>query len=114
MATNTRGKQSVRPGRRPSLTAEHVAVLQDIVKEQPRSSLEEVTRELARRTGVKVCTATVRKGLRQAGVQRIRPVRRAAERAAAQGTAPKRYGYAAAHRRSDGPSGMNTDLTDAE
>jgi putative transposase len=25
-----------------------------------------------------------------------------------------RYGYTAAHRRADGPSGMNTDLTDAE
>ena len=41
-----------RPGRKPSLNAAHTAVLRVIIQEQPQSSLDEVTRELLRRTGV--------------------------------------------------------------
>jgi len=114
MATKTRNEQPGRPGRRPSLNADHTAVLRTIIREQPRSSLGEVTRELLRRAGVKVSTVTVRKALREAGIERLKPLRRAGERAAVQGVAPVRYGYTAAHRRRDGASGMNTDLTDAE
>ena len=114
MATKTRDEQPGRPGRRPSLNADHTAVLRTIIREQPRSSLGEVTRELLRRAGVKVSTVTVRKALREAGIERLKPLRRAGERAAVQGAAPVRYGYTAAHRRRDGASGMNTDLTDAE
>jgi putative transposase len=114
MATKRRSEQPGRPGRKPSLRAEHVVVLRAITTEQPRSSLDEVTRELFRRTAVKVSTVTVRKALREAGIERLKPLRRAGERAAVQGASPKRYGYKPAHRRSDGPSGMNTDLTDAE
>jgi putative transposase len=114
MDTNTPTKQARRPGRRPALSAVHVAVLRAITQEQPRSSLEEVARELQRRAGVKVSTVTARKALREAGIERVKPLRRVGERAAAQGSTPQRYGYTDAHRRSDGPSGMNTDLTDAE
>jgi putative transposase len=114
MAKSTATEQPGKPGRKPSLNAEHTAVLRAIVQEQPRSSLDEVTRELLARTGVKVNPVTVRKALRAAGVERLKPLRRAGERAATQGSAPQRYGYTDAHRRSDGPSGMNTDLTDAE
>ena len=89
-------------------------MLRAITLEQPRSSLDEVTRELFHRTGAKVHPVTVRKALREAGIERLKPLRRAGERAAVQGAAPVRYGYTEAHRRSDGPSGMNTDLTDAE
>jgi putative transposase len=114
MATSPASEPPGRPGRKPSLNAEHTAVLRTIIQEQPRSSLDEVTRELFRRAGVKVNPVTVRKALREAGIKRLKPLRRSGERAAAQGSAPKRYGYTDAHRRSDGPSGMNTDLTDAE
>ncbi len=114
MARKTRGEQPRRPGRKPSLNAQHVAVLRAITREQPRSSLDEVTRELFRRAGVMVCTVTVRKALREAGIERLKPLRRAGERAAVQGAAPRRYGYTSKHRRADGASGMNTDLTDAE
>jgi transposase len=114
VAKKTQTEQAGRPGRRPSLNADHTAVLRTIAQEQPRSSLDEVTRELLRRTGVKVNSVTVRKALREAGIERLKPIRRAGERAAVQGAAPKRYGYTAAHRRSDGVNGMNTDLTDAE
>ena len=112
--TKTRSEQPRRAGRKPSLNADHRAVLRAITQEQPRSSLGEVTRELFRRAAVKVSTVTVRKALREAGIERLKPLRRAGERAAVQGTAPTRYGYKAAHRRADGASGMNTDLTDAE
>lgn len=114
MVKKARGEQPGRPGRKPALNAEHTAVLRAITQEQPRSSLDEVTRELFRRTGVKVSTVTARKALRQAGIERLKPLRRAGERAPVQGAAPARYGYTAAHRRADGASGMNTDLTDAE
>ena len=114
MATKARSVDPRPAGRPPALNADHAAVLRAITREQPRSSLDEVTRELFRRAGVKVSTVTVRKALRDAGIERLKPLRRVGERAAAQGTAPKRYGYTAAHRRADGASGMNTDLTDAE
>ena len=114
MATKTRSEQPGRPGRPPALNADHTAVLRTITQEQPRSSLGEVTRELFRRAGVMVSAVTVRKALREAGIDRPKPLRRAGERAAVQGAAPKRSGYTAAHRRKDGASGMNTDLTDAE
>ena len=114
MVKSKASTQPGRPGRRPSLNAGHTAVLRAITQEQPRSSLDEVTRELLRRTGTKVNAVTVRKALREAGIERLKPLRRAGERAAVQGGAPTRYGYTQAHRRSDGPSGMNTDLTDAE
>jgi transposase len=106
--------QQGRPGRKPALDAQHIEVLRSITAQQPRSSLEEVTRELQRSTGVSVCTVTVRKALRQAGIKRLKPERRRSERAAVQGQAPLRVGYGDSHRRADGPSGMNTDLTDAE
>ena len=108
--STTRG----RPGRRPALNAQHIQALRSITREQPRSSLDEVTRELQRRAGVEVCSATVRKALRQAGISRFKPQRKPGERAAVQGGAPLRVGYKELHRRDDGPSGMNTDLTDAE
>lgn len=103
-----------RPGRKPSLNAEHVVVLRAITQEQPRSSLDEVTRELFRRSEIKVNPATVRKALREAGIERLKPIRRASERAAQGRGAGVRTGYTEAHRRSDGASGLNTDLTDAE
>lgn len=102
------------PGRKPLLTADHHAVLKSIAQDLPRSSLDELTRELNRRCNLDVCSATVRKALKQAGITRVRPVRKAAERARVQGGSPVRVGYTERHRREDGRSGMNTDLTDAE
>jgi Ribonuclease G/E len=67
-----------------SLNADHTMVLRAITQEQPRSSLDEVTRELFRCAGVKVSTVIVRK----AGIQRLKPLCRACERAAVQGFAP--------------------------
>jgi len=96
------------------LGVEHIAALREIIRGQPRSSLDEVTRELFRRCGVKVNPVTVRKALREAGIERLEPIRRRGERAAQGRGAGVRTGYTEAHRRSDGASGLNTDLTDAE
>ena len=46
-------------------------MLRAIIQEQPHSSLDEVTRELFRRAGVKVSTVTVRKALHEAGIERL-------------------------------------------
>jgi putative transposase len=106
--------QRRRPGRTAILTEAHLPLLVSIATELPRSSLDELTREFNRRSGLNLCSATVRKGLRQAGVTRMRPIRKAVARAAVQGASPIRVGYSDRHRRSDGISGMNTDVTDAE
>ncbi|BDI05860.1 hypothetical protein CATMQ487_28300 [Sphaerotilus microaerophilus] len=108
------GEGKYKGGRPPLLNDEHVEVLRAITTEQPRSSLGEVTRELGRRTGMNVCTVTVRKALRQAGIERVKPIRKPTQRALVRGGTPLRVGYTDAHRREDGPSGMNTDLTEAE
>ena len=74
MVKKAQVEQPGRPGRKPSLNAEHTAVLRTIIREQPRSSLDEVTRELFRRAGVKVSTVTVRKALREAGIEFRKPL----------------------------------------
>jgi putative transposase len=114
MATPPSDSRRNRPGRKPILTEEHIAVLRAITKERPHSSLDEVTRELHRRSDSKASSVTVNKALRAAGIERLKAARAPGPRAAVQGSAKARYGYTQAHRRSDGPSGMNTDLTDAE
>jgi transposase len=115
MARNTDDIDSKgKPGRKPSLSAEHVLVLRAIVAERPQAALAEVTAELARRCGVKVNPVTVRKALRQAGIVRDKPVRRSSVQRAAQGQADPRTGYTAMHRRSSSAEGHHTDLTDAE
>lgn len=104
---------SVRPiGRPRSLNAEHLQVLQELAREQPGASLEAITQRLEQRCGVRVCSLTVRRALKAAGIARIKPTRRAvtAERAAA----PRRYGYTAAHRREAIGRDYSCCLTDAE
>lgn len=70
-----------------------------ITHEMPRSSLDKMTRELARRAGVKVSTVTVRRTLREAGIERMKPLRRAGERAVVWG-----WLCAGAHRLYGSPS----------
>ncbi|HEY0884921.1 MAG TPA: IS5 family transposase [Ramlibacter sp.] len=107
-------KQCGRAGRKAILTEDYAPLLVQLATELPRSSLDELTREFNRRSGLNLCSATVRKGLRRAGVTRMRPARKPTVRASVQGTGPVRVGYSDRHRRGDGSGGMNTDLTDAE
>lgn len=95
------------------MTAEHEPILASIAHGLPRCSVDELTREFNRRSGSSVCAATtVRRVLRRTGIKRMRPTRKAAELAPAQGGAPVRVGYTARHRCEPGVSGMNADLTD--
>lgn len=111
MDTGTSKKQ---PGRPALLQAQDLRALVELALRMPQSSMDELTREFVRHTGIDVCSATIRKALKKAGVKRVRPPRGASTRAAVQGSAPQRYGYTTAHRRQAKPGGMNTDLTDAE
>ena len=110
MSTETNKRQAGRPA---LLQAQDLRALVELTQRMPQSSMDELTREFVRQTGIDVCSATIRKALKKAGVKRVRPPRGASTRAAVQGSAP-RYGYTAAHRRQAKPGGMNTDLTDAE
>lgn len=98
-------------GRKPALGESHISALREITHDQPHATLDEIRRELQRRTDVSVCSATVGAALRKAGIVRLKPQRTPA---AVQGGKPSRFGYTDAHRRQDGASGMNTDLTEAE
>jgi putative transposase len=101
-------------GRPAVIGKEHGTLLNALVTETPHASLAELTREFTRRTGLSVCTSTMSTGLKQAGITRLKPVRQAQMRAPVQGSSPLRVGYTDRHRRKDGLSGLNTDLTDAE
>lgn len=98
-------------GRPPLLKEEHREVLRDIARERPQGTLEETTRELCRRAGITVCSVTVRKALREAGIAKVKPARVEVN---ASGTQPKRYGYTKAHRREGTMEHYPTDVTDAE
>lgn len=108
----TAASKGTQRGRKPALGQEHIEALRAIVGEHPHATLGEVTAQLERRSGAKVSLPTVRKALRSAGIER-RKVKRTSQLAGEKGK-PMRYGYTDMHRRSDGASGMNTDLTEAE
>lgn len=112
--STTAARDKKPPGRPALLQAQQLHTLVQLVQRMPQASMDELTGEFVRVTGIQVCSATIRKALKRAGVKRVRPVRRAGTRAAVQGGAPRRYGYTDAHRRQAKAGGMNTDLTDAE
>lgn len=109
---NPEGKKHI--GRPALVQAEQLRTLVELTQHMPQASMDELTREFTRQTGIAVCAATIRKALKRAGIRRVRPPRRTGFRAPVQGSAPQRYGYTSAHRRQAAPGGMNTDLTDAE
>jgi putative transposase len=101
-------------GRPALLQAGELRTLVELTRRTPQASMDELTRAFVQETGIEVCSATIGKALKKAGIQRVRAPRRAAERAPVQGSAPQRYGYTDAHRRQAPAGGMNTDLTAAE
>src|SRR5258706_11356316 len=103
-----------RKGRPAVIGKEHETLLNALVTEAPPRASAEVPREFTRRTGLSVCISTMSKGLKQAGITRLKPTRKPQLRAPVQGGSPRRVGYTQRHRRKDGLSGLNTDLTDAE
>lgn len=101
-----------RGGRPRALREEHVLALKEMAAEHPGATLDAITQMLAERCGVKVCSLTVRKALREAGVVRVKPLRRTTEDDSAR--AARRYGYTAAHRREADGRDYGCSLTDAE
>lgn len=96
-------------GRPPSLSDRHLEILRELVVREPGATMEELCAALEQQSGVKVCTVTLRRGLRRAGLQR-----RARPSAPELPTMPRRYGYTAAHRRGGGRDTYASSLTDAE
>lgn len=76
---------------RPVLGRQHIEVLWNVTRKQPRSSPVEVRREPKRRTGVPVGPLAESKALRQAGIG-LKPQRSPSDGVAGQGTAPMRLG----------------------
>ena len=88
-----------RKGRPPKIDEAGREVLREIVTATPYATLDEVTEEFSRRTGLTVNAATVRKALRQAGVKRERGAVAVQRRTPEEEAAQQRYGYTEEHRR---------------
>jgi transposase len=97
-------------GRPASIQGKHLEGLRGLVEAMPSATLEELCTEFHRRTGVKVCTLTLYRTLRRAGLQRRVPP---PEPAAPSAVEP-RYGYNPAHRREGESDKYSSCLTDAE
>lgn len=96
-------------GRPKRLGSVDVEILQALVADKPLATLGELTAALALRSGQVAHPATVRKALREAGIQRVRGTRVRAPVAE-----PRRYGYAARHRTQAPEQRYPSSLTDAE
>ncbi|HWM94924.1 MAG TPA: IS5/IS1182 family transposase, partial [Thermoanaerobaculia bacterium] len=55
-------------GRPASIQGEHLVTLRSIVEEMRSATMEELCAEFERRTGVKVCTLTLRRTFQRAGL----------------------------------------------
>lgn len=105
------------PGRPERLQDSHVAVLRDIVHDRPTASLGEITTEFERRSGLKVCWPTIRKGLKRAGVERLRGPTSSGSPGGVDAQTPEKprvYGYTDAHRDAGDAERYGTCLTDTE
>lgn len=109
----SRANEPNRGGRPHSLNEGHVLALREIVAEYPGATLDAVTRLLDERCGVTVCSMTVRRALYEAGIVRIKPIRRAVSPRQSSGS-PRRYGYTELHRREHTGRDYSCCLTDAE
>lgn len=107
-----RRRRAKRVGRPPALSKAHIRVLKTLATKTPGASLDEITRQLAERCGVRVSSLTVRRTLAAAGIMRVKPERRAAS--ADRAAPPRRYGYTAAHWREAIGRDYSCCLTDAE
>ena len=108
-----------RLGRGNKLNEEQVERLADLAKAQAHLSIEDFTTFAVRELGVEMCSKTVQKYLRSAGVIRARRPRASGEyvrQAMSEGQAAgrSRYGYHEGHRREATESRYLCGLTDAE
>ena len=106
-----------RSGRPPKLTGDNLEALLQLVREQPLLSLDDTVEAFRKKTGISVCTATVRKYLHAAGFERTRPTqeeRRKANREPDTDSKPRRYGYNSSHRDPGDTVRYPSGLTDTE
>lgn len=98
-------------GRGHAIGSEQLAALRAVVEDNRAATLEDLCRRWAERSGVRVCTLTMRQALRRAGLKReqVKP-----SEPSTHGDAPRRYGYNASHRRAEDPDKYASCLTDAE
>jgi transposase len=100
------------PGRPPILDKGQVAILVEVVKEDPSRSLRAVTRAAEHRLGVKLKPATVRNSLKRVGVEsksvKDLPAAAPSERK------PSPYGYRKRHRREGSAKSYPSSVTDHE
>lgn len=92
-----------------TITDDLLGQVRDTVAAKRGATMQELCDEFARRTGITVCTVTMHRAIKRAGLERIKTRQ---TRAASQ---PKRYGYTPAHRTA--PSATDqyaSSLTDAE
>lgn len=87
------------------------AVLRQIVADKPLATTGEVVTEFTRRTGITAHEATIRKGLREAGVYRSKAKVIKQPKSAEQ---PARYGYQDWHRTQSSEQSYASSFTDAE
>jgi len=104
-------------GRPPKLGEAELDVLKALALDNPSATVGDLVRLLHEQTGVKVSDMTLYKGLRKAGVQRVKPdpTRSAPAEASGGGeSTPKRYGYTVAHRDAGDAERYPCSLTDYE
>lgn len=96
-------------GRNKTISDEMLDDVRAVVAAKRGATMQELCDEFAKRTGIEVCTVTLHRAIKRAGLERIKTRE---TRAAAQ---PRRYGYSTAHRAP--PSTADeyaSSLTDAE
>jgi putative transposase len=107
-------------GRPRKLSSHNLETLLELVRDHPLLSLDDLVDAFRKKSGITVCTATVRKYLKAEGLERYRPTQ-AERRAAGRETAPKttdstsrQYGYNSSHRDSGDAVRYPCGLTDTE
>jgi transposase len=86
-----------RSGRPAKITPEDLEILKELTTEKPTATLEELVKAFQARITRGVHSSTLRKALTAAGIQRIKPAKRAAVGETADAKL-KRYGYRERHR----------------
>ena len=112
MAAKPGANEVYRGGTRRKVTDEQVQILVELVRENPHLSLDDLVWAFRRQSGVTLSPPTIKKYLREAGIELVRATRVAKD--AEQKAQPKVYGYTAAHRDCGDEARYPCGLTDAE
>lgn len=103
-----------RTGRPAKLTPADLELLKELTAEKPTATLEELVKAFQSRTARCVHSATLRKALTAAGIQRMKPAKGSAAAVETADAKPKRYGYRERHRQPVTDARYASSLTAAE